>query len=229
MSVGCLWWNSAILELYVVKVLFCQWWWETYRLWACQRSFFFCCWCGYKHMQVLEKACIACSTVIIQSFLVCTKLCFHWIVLPITWQIIDSLFEVELVVSMCCAIIILTVITTFTTHGLWGRKCALWWIISAMFNFLRDLREYIPVIGCVFRRMALYGFDPPREKEHTGCCGRQQNSWWHRGSRAHCPGESRGVVDECCHDVESFQSSVWMVGSVGLGRPIFIYLFQDIW
>eukprot|EP01018_Ginkgo_biloba_P005428 Gb_39671 [translate_table: standard] len=25
--------------------------------------------------------------------------------------------------------------------------------------------------GCVFRRIALYGFDPPRAKENTGCCG----------------------------------------------------------
>eukprot|EP01018_Ginkgo_biloba_P002895 Gb_02801 [translate_table: standard] len=28
--------------------------------------------------------------------------------------------------------------------------------------------------GCVFRRIALYGFDPPRAKEHTGCCGRKK-------------------------------------------------------
>lgn len=25
--------------------------------------------------------------------------------------------------------------------------------------------------GCLFRRTALYGFDPPRTKEHNGCCG----------------------------------------------------------
>ena len=102
---------------------------------------FCCCWCGSEPMQVLEKACIACSAVIIQTFLVCTKLGFHWIVLAITWQIIDSLFEVESVVSMFCAILILPVITTFTTHRVWGRQCALWWIVSSMFNFLRDLRE----------------------------------------------------------------------------------------
>nr|AFM37967.1 cellulose synthase-like protein D [Cunninghamia lanceolata]APD76505.1 cellulose synthase-like protein D [Betula luminifera] len=28
--------------------------------------------------------------------------------------------------------------------------------------------------GCVFRRIALYGFDPPRSKEHSGCCGRRK-------------------------------------------------------
>ena len=28
--------------------------------------------------------------------------------------------------------------------------------------------------GCVFQRIALYGFDPPREKEHTGCCGKKK-------------------------------------------------------
>ncbi|MCO5593819.1 hypothetical protein L7F22_047837 [Adiantum nelumboides] len=28
--------------------------------------------------------------------------------------------------------------------------------------------------GCVFRRIALYGFDPPRTTENSGCCGRRK-------------------------------------------------------
>ncbi|ERN15540.1 hypothetical protein AMTRI_Chr03g145350 [Amborella trichopoda] len=28
--------------------------------------------------------------------------------------------------------------------------------------------------GCLFRRMALYGFDPPRATVHSGCCGRSR-------------------------------------------------------
>ncbi|KAL4378629.1 hypothetical protein GQ457_02G028100 [Hibiscus cannabinus] len=87
--------------------------------------------------------------------------------------------------------------------------------------------------GCLFRRVALYGFDPPRSKEHhSGCCsccffGRKKHS-----SMAHNPEENRALRMGDSDDEEMnlsllpkrFGNSTFLIDSIPVaefqGRPL---------
>ncbi|KHN34145.1 Cellulose synthase-like protein D1 [Glycine soja] len=87
--------------------------------------------------------------------------------------------------------------------------------------------------GCLFRRVALYGFDPPRSKEHhTGCCnccfGRQKK----HASLASTPEENRSLRMGDSDDEEmnlslfpkKFGNSTFLIDSIPVaefqGRPL---------
>ncbi|XWS57366.1 hypothetical protein CRYUN_Cryun09bG0168500 [Craigia yunnanensis] len=88
--------------------------------------------------------------------------------------------------------------------------------------------------GCLFRRIALYGFDPPRSKEHhTGCCsccffGRNRK----HSSMAHTPEENRALRMGDSDDEEKnlsllpkrFGNSTFLIDSIPVaefqGRPL---------
>ncbi|MBA0827283.1 hypothetical protein Goarm_012070 [Gossypium armourianum] len=87
--------------------------------------------------------------------------------------------------------------------------------------------------GCLFRRIALYGFDPPRSKEHhAGCCsccfGRSRK----HSSMAHTPEENRALRMGDSDDEEMnlsllpkrFGNSTFLIDSIPVaefqGRPL---------
>ncbi|XVF06895.1 hypothetical protein REPUB_Repub06bG0090600 [Reevesia pubescens] len=85
--------------------------------------------------------------------------------------------------------------------------------------------------GCLFRRMALYGFDPPRSKEHhPGCCSFGRNK--KHSSMAHTPEENRALRMGDSDDEEMnlsllpkrFGNSTFLIDSIPVaefqGRPL---------
>ncbi|KAJ0964413.1 hypothetical protein J5N97_029535 [Dioscorea zingiberensis] len=82
--------------------------------------------------------------------------------------------------------------------------------------------------GCLFRRIALYGFDPPRAKDrHSGCCG------WGRGKKAAAGSEETralrmGDSDEDLMNMATFPkkfgNSSFLIDSIPVaefqGRPL---------
>ncbi|KAH7315675.1 hypothetical protein KP509_21G060900 [Ceratopteris richardii] len=84
--------------------------------------------------------------------------------------------------------------------------------------------------GCVFRRIALYGFDPPRTTENSGCCGR-------RKMKVKCKrgmlNKNAAVEEDETEDIEAqliprkFGSSTTLVASIPVaeleGRPLSDY------
>ncbi|KAE8670989.1 Cellulose synthase-like protein D2 [Hibiscus syriacus] len=87
--------------------------------------------------------------------------------------------------------------------------------------------------GCLFRRIALYGFDPPRSKEHhTGCCSCCFGHGKKHSSMAHTPEENRALRMGDFDDEEMnfslipkrFGNSTFLIDSIPVaefqGRPL---------
>jgi cellulose synthase/poly-beta-1,6-N-acetylglucosamine synthase-like glycosyltransferase len=87
--------------------------------------------------------------------------------------------------------------------------------------------------GCLFRRIALYGFDPPRSKEHhSGCCSCCFGSRKRHSSVANTPEENRALRMGDSDDEEmnlsllpkKFGNSTFLIDSIPVaefqGRPL---------
>lgn len=87
--------------------------------------------------------------------------------------------------------------------------------------------------GCLFRRIALYGFDPPRAKEHqSGCCSFGRRNKKHSSAALHTPEENRALRMGDSDDEEMnlsllpkrFGNSAFLIDSIPVaefqGRPL---------
>lgn len=86
--------------------------------------------------------------------------------------------------------------------------------------------------GCLFRRIALYGFDPPRSKEHSGCCSCCRLRKRKRSTVATTPEENRALRMGNLDDEEmnlslapkKFGNSTFFIDSIPMaefqGRPL---------
>ncbi|XP_031501885.1 cellulose synthase-like protein D2 [Nymphaea colorata] len=84
--------------------------------------------------------------------------------------------------------------------------------------------------GCLFRRMALYGFDPPRSKERTSCCccfprlKRPKPSAVSEENRALRMGDSDDEELSVCLNPKKFGNSSFLIDSIPVaeyqGRPL---------